>query len=91
MPDEAYAMLPQDWAAFCKAAGLPAFRAKQILQGLYRDRIADWAALTTLPPALRERLAAEMPLRQPREVTRTPAGGDGVVKYLLEMADGERV
>ncbi len=91
MPDPAYALLPADWAAFCREAGLPAFRAKQILHGLYADRIGDWRTLTTLPPALRDRLAAEHPLTLPREVDRSPTGPDGVVKMLLEMADGERV
>ena len=88
---EAYGLLPADWAALCKEAGLPAFRAKQILQGLYRDRIGAWSELTTLSAELRARLDDLAPLTLPREVTRTPSGPDGVVKYLLEMADGERV
>ena len=88
---EAYGLLPADWAALCKEAGLPAFRAKQILQGLYHDRIGAWAELTTLSADLRARLDGLAPLTLPREVTRTPSGPDGVVKYLLEMADGERV
>ena len=91
MPEPAYALLPADWSAHCKAFGLPAFRAKQILQGLYRDRVAAWDALTTLPGDVRARLSQEAPLTLPREVERTPSGPDGVVKHLLEMADGERV
>lgn len=88
---DAYALLPEDWATLCKEAGWPAFRAKQILQGLYRDRIGAWPELTTLPGAIRDALAERVPLRLPSEVTRTPSGPDGVVKFLLEMADGERV
>ena len=87
----AYSLLPDDWTQFCKAAGFPAFRAKQILQGLYKDRIADWSELTTLPGAMREKLAEEAPLTALKEVARTPSGADGVTKFLLEAADGERI
>ena len=91
MPREAYALLPDDWKAFCKEVALPAFRAKQILQGLYKDRIADWAELTTLPGDVRARLAQEAPLASLKEIRRTPSGADGVVKFLLEASDGEAV
>src|SRR5436305_1374765 len=37
----------------------PAFRARQLAQALYRDWIPDLDAITTLPIALREKLAAE--------------------------------
>ena len=90
-PSGAYGFLPDDWTQFCKAAGMPAFRAKQIVQGLYKDRISDWAELTTLPGAMREKLAAEAPLTVLKEVARTPSGTDGVTKFLLEAADGERI
>ena len=70
---DAYALLPEDWANLCKEAGWPAFRAKQILQGLYRDRIGAWPELTTLPGAIRDALAERVPLRLPSEVTRTPS------------------
>ena len=87
----AYGYLPADWAAFCKEAGWPSFRAKQILQGLYKDRIAGWLELTTLPGALRSQLDARAPLTVLREVARTDSGPDGVAKFLLEAADGERI
>lgn len=87
----AYALLPEDWTAFCKEAGFPAFRAKQILQGLYKDRIQAWSELTTLPGAMRDILAERVPLTVLKEVERTPSGNDGVTKFLLEAADGERI
>ncbi|MDO4528648.1 MAG: radical SAM protein, partial [bacterium] len=87
----AYSLLPTDWTAVCKTLGLPAFRAKQILQGLYKDCISSWEALTTLPGTIREQLAIEYPLTALKEVTRTPSGIDGVTKFLLEAQDGERI
>ena len=93
LPDTspAYGLLPEDWTAACKAAKLPAFRAKQILQGLYRDRIDSWDALTTLPGSVRESFAKDYPLTTLREVRRTPSGPDGVTKFLLEAEDGEQI
>ncbi len=90
-PEAAYAYLPDDWTRICKEAGLPAFRARQIVQGLYRDRIASWEALTTLPGAIRTEFAGRYPLTALREVARTPSSTDGVTKLLLEAADGERI
>ncbi len=87
----AYGLLPDDWTRLCKEAGWPAFRAKQIVKGLYGDRIADWQALTTLPGPMRDRLADLAPLTALREVDRTPSGPDGVTKFLLEAADSERI
>lgn len=91
MIEGAYGVLPAQWQEICRAAKLPAFRAKQILQGLYKDKIADWSALTTLPGAVREAFARDYPLDTLKEVRRTPSGVDGVTKFLLEAADGERI
>ncbi len=91
MSNDAYGLLPEDWTRLCKEAGLPAFRAKQILQGLYRDRIDSWDALTTLPGTVREDFKTRAPITSLKEVARTPSGVDGVTKFLLEAADGERI
>ncbi len=91
MSEDAYGFLPDDWTRACKEAGLPAFRAKQIFQGLYRDKIASWDELTTLPGNVRTQFAERYPLTSLKEVARTPSGPDGVTKFLLEAADGERI
>ncbi len=83
--------MPAAWQDICKEAGLPAFRAKQILQGLYKDRVSSWEAVTTLPGAVRAQFAEAYPIEVLREVTRTPSGNDGVTKFLLEAVDGERI
>ncbi len=91
MSDGAYGILPAQWQVICKEAGLPGFRAKQIVQGLYRDRVKSWDELSTLPKGCREAFAQAYPVEVLREVTRTASSGDGVTKFLLEASDGERI
>lgn len=87
----AYSLLPSEWTDVCKTLGLPSFRAKQIVQGLYKDRISSWDALTTLPSATRAQLAVDYPLTSLKIVSQTPSNVDGVTKFLLEANDGERI
>jgi 23S rRNA (adenine2503-C2)-methyltransferase len=42
-----------------EALGEPAWRGRQLAEALYRQRIAELDEITTLPKALRQRLAAE--------------------------------
>jgi 23S rRNA (adenine2503-C2)-methyltransferase len=66
----------------------PAWRARQIFQGIYRDLAASYDAITTLPRDLRARLAADLPLELP-VVVRELASRDGrTVKLLLRLSDG---
>lgn len=51
-----------DLEAFILSWGLPAFRARQIYRQLYFSLITDPQAMTDLPVALRQRLAAEIPI-----------------------------
>ncbi|ABF40569.1 23S rRNA m(2)A-2503 methyltransferase [Candidatus Koribacter versatilis Ellin345] len=71
--------------------GQPAYRSRQLWQGLYRDRIASLDQFTTLPIPLREELkssgwAIAFPFVQKR-FTST----DGTVRYLLQFSDGQSV
>ncbi len=91
MLEHAYALLPEEWKTVCREHALPAFRAKQILLGLYQDKISNWNELTTLPGTIREKFASIFPLTAMQEVVRTPITGDGVTKVLLEAPDGQRV
>jgi len=71
-------------------AGQPKFRARQVFDAIYRARVGDWAEITTLPVALRERLAADLPIGLP-EVEAEYTSTDGTVRYLLKLADGRTV
>ena len=46
-------------SATMMAAGEPAWRGRQVAEALYRQWVADLDGITTLPKALRLRLAAE--------------------------------
>ena len=64
----------------------PAYRVGQVLEWLYVHRAAGWDAMTNLPKALRERLAAEFTLQTP-ELARKQGSGDTTQKFLWRLAD----
>jgi 23S rRNA (adenine2503-C2)-methyltransferase len=71
-------------------AGLPAFRARQIYDAVYRRRLGDLGAISDLPKPLRHRLAEEFPVGLP-EIARRYHSADGTVRYLLTLADSKTV
>ncbi len=68
----------------------PAFRAQQIYDAVYRRRVTDLGAISTISKALRDRLARELPLGLP-EVERRYDSVDGTRRYLLKLGDGKTV
>jgi len=68
----------------------PAFRAQQIYDAVYRRRVTDFAAISTISKAFRDRLARELPLGLP-EVDRRYDSVDGTRRYLLKLSDGKTV
>src|SRR5262245_60117417 len=68
----------------------PAFRAGQVYGWLYERRVRSIEAMTDLPRAWRERLAAEFELRWP-EVAERQRSSDGTIKYLLKLHDGASI
>lgn len=67
--------------------GEPAFRAKQILDWLYKKRARSWDAMTNLGRPLREWLASQYDLAPARFVA-TRAAQDVTDKLLLQLSDG---
>jgi 23S rRNA (adenine2503-C2)-methyltransferase len=66
--------------------GQPAYRAGQLLEWLYARRVTSWEAMTNLPKALREKLAAEFTLEIP-ELTRKQGAQDTTQKFLWRLED----
>jgi hypothetical protein len=65
----------------------PRFRAAQLWQWLWQKGAADFAAMTNVSKALREKLARVCEIRWP-EIEREQTSRDGTVKLLLGLADG---
>ncbi len=82
---------PADIASLLAGWGEPAFRAKQIYRQLYVNLAATPAAMTDLPAALRERLAAETTLGSLRPDQRHEGDDGRTVKVLWRLPGGEPV
>jgi 23S rRNA (adenine2503-C2)-methyltransferase len=76
--------------AWTADAGLPVYRAGQLLRRLWIAPIASWADATELPRALRERLDAQLPLLRLEPLT-IQESQDGTVKFLWRLHDGELI
>jgi 23S rRNA (adenine2503-C2)-methyltransferase len=71
--------------------GEPAYRAKQIWQGLYKGMVGSADELTTLPKVLRRRLSEEF-LFQPLEEAAVQVSSDRYTrKYLFSLPDGNTI
>ena len=73
-----------------KQEGLPAFRAKQVLEWLYKKGVDDYDAMTNLPISLRQHLKDDYPLNVPT-IADKQISRDGTRKYLLRFEDGVAV
>ncbi len=68
----------------------PAYRARQIYRGIYRERLSGAAQISTLPQKLRETLESDFISGLPTVEKRFDSS-DGTVRYLLRPADGKSV
>ena len=75
---------------FLLAAGEPGYRAGQIARRLWTNPAPDFAAMTELPKALRERLDATFAMPRLTMVA-NQASTDGTRKFLFRLADGEAI
>src|SRR5438067_1434501 len=84
-------LTPADVRARFAALGLPHFRATQALKWVYGRQALDYAAMSDLPYALRERLSRELPLA-PLPVIAEQTSADGSTrKVLLQLPDDNTV
>jgi 23S rRNA (adenine2503-C2)-methyltransferase len=82
--------LPQ-LQAWLVERGEASFRAKQIYHWLYRGLVTDFAQMTNLSLALRERLAAEASIGPVIVRSELHSKDDRTRKILLELADGKLI
>jgi 23S rRNA (adenine2503-C2)-methyltransferase len=74
----------EELQGYCQSLGEPAYRGGQIYHALYAERKLALAEMTTLPSALREKLAQEATITLP-EVKHKYFSNDGSVRYLFSL------
>ncbi len=77
--------------ALMQSFGQKPYRASQLYEALYRQRIPSLDLATTLPQSLRDTLTAEGYTIGLPEIVQTARSIDGTERYLIRMADGETV
>jgi len=70
--------------ALMESLGEPGYRGAQIYHALYAERKFDFAEMSNLPAALREKLAREASIALPR-IVRRHLSADGTVRYVLAL------
>ena len=73
------------------ALGEKPYRARQLWEALYRERVSDLGGITTFSADLRGRMAAAGDEVGLPEIVQTATSVDGTERYLIRMADGETV
>ena len=72
-------------------AGEPSYRAKQIMDALYRQRVETLEEISTLPQEFRERLTGSGVTVGAAQIEKKFVSVDGTVRYLIAFADGQSV
>jgi len=75
----------------CGRFNTPGYRAKQLADALYRDRIGHFDELTTWPKDLRERLTEAGHRVGLPEIVQSFQSGDGTERYLIAGEDDKTV
>jgi 23S rRNA (adenine2503-C2)-methyltransferase len=77
--------------ALVSEAGEPSYRAKQIMEAVYRQRVETLEEISTLPQGFRERLAGSGVTVGAARIEKKFVSVDGTVRYLIGLADGQSV
>lgn len=78
-------------AALVEEAGEPAYRARQLLDAIYRQRVESLDEISTLPLPFRQRLSTQGVSVGLPAVDKKFVSQDGTVRYLVSFADGQSV
>ncbi|MBK1649661.1 23S rRNA (adenine(2503)-C(2))-methyltransferase RlmN [Rhabdochromatium marinum] len=76
--------------ALALAHGGKAFHGRNLFKWVHKHGVLDFDAMTDLPLAMRQSLAAGCRATLPEVALEQPAP-DGTIKWLLDLADGQRV
>jgi 23S rRNA (adenine2503-C2)-methyltransferase len=81
----------EEFTALVSEAGEPSYRAKQIMEAVYRQRVESLAEISTLPLEFRERLDRDGVTVGAARIENKFVSSDGTVRYLMAFADGQSV
>jgi 23S rRNA (adenine2503-C2)-methyltransferase len=81
----------EELAALVSEAGEPGYRAKQIMDAVYRQRVETLEEISTLPQGFRERLSANGVTAGAARIEKKFESVDGTVRYLIGFEDGQSV
>ena len=81
-------MTPDGVAALCEQIGQPSFRAKQIIDALYRSPALSFDEVSTLPKGFRTELPRHAAFLS-SSVAQAASSVDGTDKLLIRLHDGE--
>jgi 23S rRNA (adenine2503-C2)-methyltransferase len=93
-PPEQFGLLGLDFqelTSLVQKFGQPQYRARQLFQAIYPQRLNSLEAVSTLPKQFRSALKAEGLEIQPPVIEKSFASVDGTIRYLIGMANGESV
>ena len=81
----------QELTALVQESGEPGYRARQLFEAVYRQRVRSLEEISTLPLEFRRRLLGRsILLGQPR-IEKYYVSSDGTIRYLIAFADGQSV
>jgi len=66
------------------------FRAKQVIEWLYKKRVGSWDEMTNLPKTLRSKLSEQFEIAPAKQIL-TKQSGDITDKLLLQLGDGSLI
>jgi 23S rRNA (adenine2503-C2)-methyltransferase len=81
----------EEFLALVAAAGEPSYRASQIRDAVYRQRVERLEEMSTLPQGFREKLATSEVTVGAARIEKKFQSVDGTVRYLIGFGDGQSV
>ncbi len=81
----------EELVALASQAGQPGYRAKQLMDAVYRQRVESLDQILTLPQEFREKLAEYGVTVGAARIGKKFVSLDGTVRYLIAFADGQSV
>src|SRR5438874_566543 len=81
----------QELTSLLKDWGEPKYRAKQLFQAIYQQRVTSIDGITVFPKPLREQLKSQNLIVTAAKVEKKFISKDGTIRYLIGFADGQSV